>query len=124
MGKHMNEPELEALREDITSGWYVAEIHGQQVILDRNNDNEPVDLVLVQQELVDAIVEHWKRDQLAKQIFRRRATKLLALLVLTLLCYAAIGSVIWMIETGWGWIPALLGAAALVVIAVKGWWKP
>jgi len=122
MGRHTDPNEVEQLRSHATDGWYVGEIQGTQVILDAHG--EPVDLVLAQQEIVDAIIAKWKAEQLAKQIFRRRAAKLTALLVFTLLCYAAIGALIWMIETGWGWIPALLGAAALVVIAVKGWWKP
>jgi hypothetical protein len=122
LSRHVDEQKLEEIRSHATEGWYVADINGQQVILDK--DGEPVDMVIVQQEMVDAIVEKWKADRAAKQIFRRRATKLLILLVLVLICYAAIGSVIWMIETGWGWIPALIGAAALVLIFVKGWWKP
>ena len=76
---------------------------------------------LSNEQIIDAIVAKWKADEK-----KRRATlrEWVWVLIFVLLIYAALGALIGLIENGWGWIPALIGAGALVLIGVKGWWKP
>lgn len=54
---------------------------------------------------------------------RERGQAVLAAVVLLSLVVAFLLAT-WLIAMGLWWVMALVGATSLVVIVVKGWWKP
>ncbi len=97
-------------------GWHVDD---RGVLVD--NQGEPVSLTHAQDEIMQQIVEKWKRSESG-----RRASKTFTWLVVVAfvtVAYLVIVLMIGLIQTGWGWIPGLAGIAALVLIWRKGWWK-
>ena len=112
-----------AERMDYLDGWYVEEINGYQVILDK--DGEPVDLILTQAQITEAIIQKWKAEERRKRgILRSKTLRIVVMVLVTLLIYAAFGAVIGLIQDGWGLLVAVIGLVALAVIGVKGWWQP
>ena len=50
--------------------------------------------------------------------------RLLAVLAIIVIFYGLLFGTVALVETGFGWIVALLGVAGIVLVIWKGWWKP